>query len=395
MTGQSRMVQGPLGVYAVGFRGELALLGYSAGGAAEHVRLLGDLSAWLAAENLAAGELDAGHRARFLGARIRRGHRGLTTAAGAGPLLGYLAGLGVIPAPAHPVTAGPAVLDRYRQDLVSQRGLTEREVARHLVVARMFAEPAGSAPVDWAAVTTADVTRFVVAQCSVRSRPSACKLVSELRSFLRFVHLDGWTLVPLAQVVPPVAGWGVSSLPRWVAPEQVEALLAGCDRRTAPGRRDFAMLVVMSRLGLRAREVAAIQLGDINWRAGEIVVHGKGRREERMPLPHDVGEAIASYLQHGRRLRPVSRERKKGPPDSPHPPEHRRDPRLSRRTGRRTPRPTLPRPGRLCARPRRRPAAGRAARGRGRTALPFPRLQETQPPRPEAHLRDEDAGVRH
>ncbi len=106
--------------------------------------------------------------------------------------------------------------------------------------------------------------------------------------------------MPLAQAVPPVAGWGASSLPRWVAPEQVEALLAGCDRRTAPGRRDFAMLVVMSRLGLRAGEVAAMQLGDINWRAGEIVVHGKGRREERMPLPHDVGEAIASYLQHGR-----------------------------------------------------------------------------------------------
>src|SRR5258708_2390505 len=167
MTGQARMVQGPLGVYAAGFRGELALLGYSAGGAAEHVRLLGDLSAWLDAENLAAGELGAGQMARFLAARIRRGHRGLTTAAGAAPLLGYLAGLGVIPAPAHPVTAGPVVLDRYRPYLVSQSGLTEREMARHPVVARMFAVPGCPAPVALAAAPTTDGTLFAVAQCSV------------------------------------------------------------------------------------------------------------------------------------------------------------------------------------------------------------------------------------
>jgi site-specific recombinase XerD len=302
MTGRSRVVQGPLSVYAAGFREELVLLGYSAGAAAEHVRLLGDLSAWLAREHVAAGGLTAGQMARFLGGRTRRGHRGLTTAAGAAPLLEYLIVLGVVPAPARVVPGGPAgaLLERYRRYLVSQRGLSDREVARHLAVARLFAESSGSGELDWAAVTAGDVTRFVVQQCSARSRPAACKLVSELRSLLRFAQMEGWTAAALSQAVPPVAAWSASSLPRWVAPEQVAALLAGCDRQTAPGRRDFAILVLLARLGLRAGEVAAMQLGDIDWRAGEAVVHGKGRREEKLPLPQDVGEALTDYLQHGR-----------------------------------------------------------------------------------------------
>jgi len=302
MAGRRDAVQGPLGLYAAGFREELVLLGYSERGALEHLGLLRDLSAWLAGENLAAGELTASETARFLRGRTRRGHRGLTTAAGAAPLLGYLIRLGVVPAPAHPVPAGPAgvLLYRYRQYLVSQRGLSEREVARHGTAARLFVESAGPGDLDWAAITAGDVTRFVVQQCSARSRSSACKLISELRSFLSFVQLDGCCTVALSQAVPPVATWSASSLPRWVAPEEVAAMMASCDRHSAPGRRDFAILVLLARLGLRAGEVAAMQLGDIDWRAGEVVVHGKGRRDERLPLPQDAGEAIAGYLQHGR-----------------------------------------------------------------------------------------------
>ena len=158
----------------------------------------------------------------------------------------------------------------------------------------------GLGEAGWAAVPAADVTRFVVAECSARSRPSACKLLSCLRSFLRFIYLDGHTAVALWRAVPPAATWSASSLPRWVAAEQVAALLASCDRHSAAGRRDFAILVLLSRLGLRAGEVAAMQLSDIDWRAGEMVVHGKGRRDEKLPLPHDAGEALADYLQHGR-----------------------------------------------------------------------------------------------
>jgi len=294
--------RGPLAAYAAGLADELGRLGYSRRAAAEHVRLLGDLSGWLAAEGLAPGELTAGQMARFLGGRTRRGHHGLTTATGAAPLLEYLTGLGAIPAPADAPAAGPCpdVLERYRRYLVSERGLTGREVARHLATARMFAAYARARTRGWAAVTAADVTGFVVAQCPARSRPSACKLISQLRSFLRFIHLDGQTTSTLAQAVPSAAWWSASSLPRWVPPGQVAALLASCDRQTAAGRRDFAVLMLLSRLGLRAGEVVAMQLGDIDWRAGTVAVRGKGRREEKMPLPPDAGEALAGYLQHAR-----------------------------------------------------------------------------------------------
>lgn len=110
--------------------------------------------------------------------------------------------------------------------------------------------------------------------------------------------------MPLAGAVPSVARWSVAGLPRGLTTKQVRALLASCDRRRALGRRDYAILVLLARLGLRAAEVSALRLDDIEWRAGEIVVRGKGRTEERLPLPADVGDAIAAYLQRGRPRRP-------------------------------------------------------------------------------------------
>ena len=285
MVRSRRAADGVLAPYAAGFGEELALLGYSERAALQHLELLGDLSAWLAEEGLAAAELTASQTARFLGTRRERGYRELTTGVGAGPLLGFLIGVGVVPLPARPAPAGPveALLERYREYLVSQRGLTEGEVARHGAVASLFvrsAVPAGDA--GWAAVTARDVTRFLVRECRGRSRASACKLVSELRSFLRFTQLDGCTALPLSQAVPPVATWTAGSLPRWVPAEEVAALLASCDRQRAAGRRDFAILTVLVRLGLRAGEVAALELADIDWCAGEVLVHGKGHRVTRM-----------------------------------------------------------------------------------------------------------------
>ena len=153
---------------------------------------------------------------------------------------------------------------------------------------------------DWAALTARDVTRFVVKECSDRGGPSARNMVAALRSLLRFAHVDGWTPSGLVKAVPSVAGWQARSLPRWVAADDVRRLLGSCDRRGERGRRDYAMLLMLVRLGLRAGEVAGMGLDDIDWRAGEVVVHGKGRSAERMPLPNDVGEALADYLREGR-----------------------------------------------------------------------------------------------
>ena len=125
-------------------------------------------------------------------------------------------------------------------------------------------------------------------------------MVTSLRAFLRFAHATGRTAVPLAGAVPAVASWRMSSLPRGLKAAEIERLLAGCDRDTAAGLRDYAVLSLLARLGLRGAEAAGLQLGDIDWRAGEIAVTGKGSKTERLPLPAPAGEALAAWLEHGR-----------------------------------------------------------------------------------------------
>jgi len=167
--------------------------------------------------------------------------------------------------------------------------------------ARLFLSwMAADAKLDPGRLTTAEVTGFVLAESRRRSVGSAKNLVAALRSLLRFLYLEGVTVNPLVGAVPSVAPSHGTRLARGLDEEAVARLLASCDRRTNTGRRDFAILVLLSRLGLRAGEVAALELDDVDWRAGEIVVHGKGRRHETLPLPVDVGEALAGYLRRGR-----------------------------------------------------------------------------------------------
>ena len=143
-------------------------------------------------------------------------------------------------------------------------------------------------------LTAAEVTGFVVVQCGPggRSGSAAKILTGGLRSLLRYLHLVGFTEMPLAQAVPRAAGWRLSSLPRPLEAEQVARLLLSCEQATAVGRRDLAILLLLARLGLRAGEVARLCLDDIDWRAGEVTIRGKGSTSERLPLPHEVGEAL-------------------------------------------------------------------------------------------------------
>jgi integrase/recombinase XerD len=149
------------------------------------------------------------------------------------------------------------------------------------------------------------VLAFVLAECPYRRPGSAKLLVTALRSLLGYLHVEGLIARPLAPVVPSVAGWRLAGLPRGLEAEQVRALFASCDLETSCGVRDFAILKMLVRLGMRRGEVAVLELDDIDWRSGEIMVRGKGARCERLPLPIDVGEAIVDYLRDGR---PVSAE---------------------------------------------------------------------------------------
>jgi integrase/recombinase XerD len=153
---------------------------------------------------------------------------------------------------------------------------------------------------DLAELTAGEVTAFVVEVCPAQTRGSARMTVTALRSLLAFLHVDGILEGSLVAAVPTAASWRLAGLPQGLAPGEVAKLLAACDRRTRTGRRDFAVLMLLVRLGLRAGEVAALELDDIDWRAGELTVRGKGDRHERLPLPDDVGQALVAYLQRGR-----------------------------------------------------------------------------------------------
>ena len=143
----------------------------------------------------------------------------------------------------------------------------------------------------------ADVSLFLARECPRRSVSGAQDLVCALRSFLRFLHLAGLTEASLVWAVPSVADLRDRTLPRGLERSVVKKLLAGCDRRTLVGRRDYAVLLLLSRLGLRAGEVAALELDDVDWRSGLLSVRGKGGRHDELPLPADLGEALVSYLR--------------------------------------------------------------------------------------------------
>lgn len=296
-------VAGPLQQYAPGFAGELARLGYTSESAYGQLLVMAHLSRWLAGEGLDAAGLTPLVAERFLGARRAAGYTLYLSPKALVPLLGYLRGLGAAPeAPdAAPARGAEALLARWQYYLITERGLGPATVRDYAAKARAFVagqETAGG--LDLAGLTAAEVTAFVVAACPGKPKGTAKLTVTALRSLLGFLHVEGMISEPLAQAVPAVASWRLAGLPRALEPGQVAALLASCSRRTPAGRRDLAMLTLLARLGLRAGEVAALSLDDIDWRAAEITVRGKGRRDERLPLPADAGEAIAAYLADGR-----------------------------------------------------------------------------------------------
>lgn len=292
-------VSGPLAEYAAGFAGFLAEAGYTPLSARNQVGVLAHLSRWMDGRGLGPGELTGERLGEFLAARREAGYTCWLSERGLAPLTAFLRGAGAVPAavPAAPAGAVDVLVSRYRAYLETERGLAAGTVRYCTDQARGFLT--GRAD-RLAALSAAEVSGFVADECRRRSTGSAKIMVTALRSLLRFLAVEGLAAPGLHDAVPAVAGWRGGGLPRALPDEQVAALLASCDRDTATGRRDFAVLTLLARLGLRACEAAALELGDIDWRAGTVTVRGKGRRDERLPLPADVGEALACYLRDGR-----------------------------------------------------------------------------------------------
>jgi site-specific recombinase XerD len=295
------VVSGPLAPFAAGFEGWLRSRAYSRSATANRLCQLDQLSRWLEREGLGVGELTGERVERFVDSRRARGLVTWVSSQSLALPLEYLQVLGVVPAPAPALAQGPCeeLLAEYRRYLLVERQLSEHTVLdAYVPAARLFLE-GWERPdrLGLERLSAADVSMFLARECPKRSVSGARDLVCALRSFLRYLHLAGVIEAPLVWAVSSVADLRDRTLPRGLEPTAVRELLASCDRRTLVGRRDHAILLLLSRLGLRAGEVAAITLDDVDWGGGLLLVHGKGSRQDLLPLPVDVGEAIVSYLR--------------------------------------------------------------------------------------------------
>jgi integrase/recombinase XerD len=281
---------------------ELSERGYTARTAVNQLRQVGRLSRWLEAGGLHVAQLNGERLEAFLAFQRAAGrHRASWSRPGLLCLLDVLRKQGVAPAEAPTGTPSPTkvLLASFAHHLLAERALAPGTVHGYVGHARRFL--AGlRAGYRLGGLRAKDVTGAVLRESATVSVSTTQFFVAGLRSFLRFCFVEGLTEVNLSQAALSATGRRRSSLPRGITRADADALLASCDRRCMLGRRDYAVIVTLLRLGLRASELAALRLGDIDWRAGEIVVRGKGARKDRLPLPVDVGSAIAAYLRRGR-----------------------------------------------------------------------------------------------
>jgi site-specific recombinase XerD len=293
---------GPLAPFADAYRVELRERGYTVRSTVCELRQVARLSCWLAAGGLAAADLSGVRVDEFLVWQRAEGrYRSHWSRPGLRCLLDVLRGLGVL-AMEEPAAAGsPAdeLLVGFERYLLAERGLAAGTVVLYLACVRRFVEGMAPDP-GLAGLVAGDVTAAVLRECESVSVSAAQNFVSGLRSFLRFCFVEGLAHTDFSQAALLVRGRQSSRLPRGIRRADARALLGSCDRRVALGRRDYAIIVLLLRLGLRRGEVAGLTLDDIDWRAGELVVRGKGSRVDRLPLPADVGQAIAAYLRRGR-----------------------------------------------------------------------------------------------
>jgi integrase/recombinase XerD len=292
------VVPGPLAVVADGFEKALAEQGYRPLSAANQLRLLANLSRWMSSESLSPAELTEVELERFLVVRREAGYTCWRSWRGLGPLVAVLRDEGLIPGPVAPVlSAVDVLLAEFAEFLRAERGLAEATIAWQVRGARRFLEVV---MVDGVALTAAAVVSYVGSTCVGMAVGTAKLELTALRSLLRFLHVSGRVEVDLSAAVLAAAGWRDAGVPKGLTEAEMHALLVACDCERSARRRDLAVVLLLGRLGLRRVEVVRLRLDDVDWRAGELTIVGKGTRVERLPLPVDVGEALVDYLVHER-----------------------------------------------------------------------------------------------
>jgi site-specific recombinase XerD len=269
----------------------------------EQLRLLGDLERWLERKSLPLVDLQEQVIHHFLEQRRRQGQLRRSDAATAARFLNHLRQTDTVPWPEQRADESPlATLQRqYANYLEKERGLAAATLAGYWPFIRRFlVERFGDAPVSVQELVPDDVSAFLLRHARSGSPKVARLMVTALRSFFRFLFLHAQTESDLTGAVPTVPEWRLAEIPKYLTPEEVERVIHACQRDTPVARRDHAILLLLARLGLRASEVIVLELAAVDWRAGVLQVRGKGRCHDRLPLPADVGAALATYLRHHR-----------------------------------------------------------------------------------------------
>ena len=297
----------PLTVQLQRFSALLMEQGYADETVRWKVKRITDFRQWLKQRGVAVADLDEERVKAFLKRHHQERRGDLRTLQ---QFLDQLRRQKVIPARSLPCDRSPLarLLSRYEIHLRTERGLVAHTIEQYQSFVRKFlGERFHGRPLLLKALKASDISDFVLRYTRGRVVKRAQLMTTAFRSFFRFLFQKGELGADLAAAVPTVANWRLSTVPKYLSSEEVKRVLKACDRRTATERRDYAILLLLARLGLRAGEVVALQLDDLNWRAGEILVRGKGLFHDRMPLPSEVGKALASYL---RRDRPACQTRR-------------------------------------------------------------------------------------
>jgi site-specific recombinase XerD len=264
--------------------------------------LVSDLLSWIGRSRSKLADVDERMVERYL--KHRAGKQSIQPGdrAALKRLLSVLRDAGTItPAALPPITSQEQIFEEFGDYLRRERGLAPKSITRHLPVIRRFLRevcPAGAGDLD--KISREEVTRYIERHARDWSAASGKAMCWSLRAFLRYLYHRGLNPLALAGSVPSIRQWRLASLPTYLSAAQVQKVLDGCDRTTALGRRDYAILMMLAKLGLRANEVATLTLDDIDWRSGEMLVRAKGRQRARMPMPPDVGAAVVAYLRDGR-----------------------------------------------------------------------------------------------
>jgi integrase/recombinase XerD len=299
-----RAPEGPLAPHIASFSKWGIGQGYSRCSLRQRVRIAAGFSRWLAEKSVRLRGVSSRHSVQYLRYRARRQRICEGDVTALRQLLDFLRDQGAIPTEKirarrlSPVERCARAFGRYLRD---DRALAQATIVSYMRFVREFLKDCfASGPATLSRLRAGDVVGFVQRRAPQLHLKTAKLLTTALRSFLQYGRYRGDIRLDLSAAVPLVANWSMSSIPRAIAPDQVRRLLARINRRTAVGRRDYAILLLLARLGLRASEVVLLELDDICWKEGSLSVRGKGGRQLQLPLPADVGEAIVAYIRHGR-----------------------------------------------------------------------------------------------